>query len=75
MINITSMVAPESGWVVATHCPICKETTFMIHAYALKPTNGDYFRLNQTCVHEEYGDSHNMVMAMGRWDYDIQQSY
>lgn len=63
-IHVTSIVPPEQGWPIAMYCPICKETTFILSPWAAKPSDGDYFRMNEVCGSVEHGGSHNMKMAM-----------
>jgi len=63
-IHVTAIVPPEQGWPVAFHCPICKETTFLLSPWAIKPEKGDYWRINETCGSEEHHMQHNMRMAM-----------
>lgn len=60
-INVTNIVPPEQGWPIAMYCPICKETTFVLSPWAIKPQDGDYFKMNETCARDE---KHNMIMAM-----------
>lgn len=62
-IHVTSIVPPEVGWPIAMYCPICKETTFMLSLWAIKPEDGDYWRMNYTCASEEIGVNHNMWIA------------
>ena len=63
-IHVTSIVPPEQGWPVAMHCPLCKETVFMLSLWAIKPKDGDFFKINKMCVNEELGFKHNMKMSM-----------
>lgn len=63
-IHVTSITHPEQGWLVAYHCPLCKETVFLLNPWAEKPKDGDYLRMNDTCVNEEYHHRHNMQMAL-----------
>lgn len=63
-IHVTSIVPPEQGWPMAFHCPICKETTFLLSPWAVKPKDGDYFKMNDTCASDDHGHQHNMRMAM-----------
>ena len=63
-IHVTKIVPPEVGWPVAFHCPLCKETTFMLSPWAKKPDDGDYFRIDKSCMSDEFFNRHNMIMAM-----------
>jgi hypothetical protein len=65
-IYITRIDPPAQGWPVAMHCPICKETTFVLSQWAIKPERGDYFKMLETCGSEEFGDRHNMKLACDR---------
>jgi hypothetical protein len=47
-IFITSIKPPESGWVVALHCSVCKMTEFSLSQYAREPEDGGYW-LVQEC--------------------------
>jgi hypothetical protein len=63
-IHVTKIVPPEQGWPMAFYCPLCKETTFLLSPWAVKPKDGDYFKMNETCASEEHYYQHNMQMAM-----------
>lgn len=63
-IHVTSIVPPAQGWPVAMYCPLCKETTFLLSPWAIKPTDGDYFKLNDTCASECVSDRHNITLAI-----------
>jgi len=60
-IHVTNITPPAQGWPVATYCPICKETTFILSPWAMKPLTGDYFKMNGVCGRDE---RHNLDMAM-----------
>jgi hypothetical protein len=59
-IFVMSIAPPEHGWPMAMHCPICKETTFILSPWAIEPKDGGYFKM-EACVSEV----HNMRLA---WD-------
>ena len=61
-IYLTALTPPHFGWPMAFYCPICKTTTFLYNAWAVKPTDGDYFLMKKTCVHEELATQHNIQM-------------
>ena len=63
-IHVTRMKDPDSGWPMAFYCPLCKATTFALSPYAIKPTEGDYLKVNGMCMSEEHGHRHNMQMAL-----------
>jgi hypothetical protein len=65
-IYVTSIVPPEEGWPVAFYCPICKETTFLLSPWAVKPTEGQYFTMTDTCASDEFHHQHTMILAMER---------
>lgn len=48
-INITHMVQPESGGVIAYHCSKCKTTVILRDQYGKKPEDGDLF-LAEMCA-------------------------
>lgn len=70
-IHITSIVPPEQGWPIAMHCPICKTTVFMLSTWAIKPTEGDYFLMRETCADEKLSAIHNMSMATDKMMNDF----
>ena len=59
-VHITSIIPPDHGWPIVSHCDICKKTVILLSPYAVKPSDGDYFRLNGTCLDEEKHIKHNM---------------
>jgi hypothetical protein len=59
-IHITSIVPPEQGWPIVAHCDLCHKTEIVLSPYAAKPSDGDYFRMNGTCLDEELHWKHNM---------------
>ena len=68
-IHVTSIVPPEQGWPVAYYCPLCRETTFVMSPWAVKPTvDGKefdgYHKIKDMCASEEHGFRHNMEMGM-----------
>lgn len=63
-IHVTKIVTPEVGWPVAFHCPLCKETTFVLSPWSPKPEDGGYFRIDKSCMSDEFFNRHNMIMAM-----------
>jgi hypothetical protein len=68
-IFVTSIVPPEQGWTIAIHCPICKETTFLLSPYAIKPERGDYWIMNQMCANDAEGGLHNMQLAIPKREW------
>jgi hypothetical protein len=64
-IYVTKIVPPEQGWPIAMHCPICRETTFILSPWAIKPQDGDYFLMKDACIADGVlSHKHNMKMAM-----------
>ena len=63
-IHVTSIVPPEQGWPIAMHCPICKETTFMLDKWAIKPKDGDYFLMDEICASEDHSIKHNIKLSV-----------
>ncbi len=63
-IHITSIVPPEQGWPVAFYCPLCRETTFLLSPYAVKPSDGDYHQMTEMCADLEFGFKHNMEFEL-----------
>ena len=51
-INITSIKQPEQGGIIAIHCPLCKATDFILSLWAVKPRDGDFFYMPQTCIND-----------------------
>lgn len=70
-IHITRIVPPERGWPIAMYCPICKETTFILSPWAIKPKDGDYFRMNGACGSDVLGTLHNIQMELDKGLRDI----
>ena len=70
-IHVTSIVPPAQGWPIAMHCPICKETTFLLSPWAAKPVRCDYFKMNDVCGSIEHGGQHNLRMSMKIDDHPI----
>jgi len=65
-IHVTHIVPPDQGWPIAMHCPICKETTFIWSLWAIKPKDGDYWRMTETCARS---NQHNIELAMNPFAY------
>jgi hypothetical protein len=63
-IHVTYITPPAQGWPIAMHCPICRDTTFILSPWAIKPINGDYFKMKDTCSADGICDQHNMRMAV-----------
>jgi len=59
-VHITSIVPPEQGWPIVAHCDICHKTEIVLSPYAAKPSDGDYWKLEGTCLDEEKHIKHNM---------------
>ena len=70
-IHVTSIVPPEQGWPVAFYCPLCKETTFLLSPWAIKPSDGDYWRI-EMCGSDVEGFRHNMQLGMKGWHDPIE---
>ena len=51
-IHVTAITPPEQGWPVAFYCPICKETTFLLSPWAIKPKEADYWYMMEICGNE-----------------------
>ena len=62
-IHVTSITPPESGWPVAFYCPLCKVTTFVLSPWAVKPSDGDFWRM-EMCGSDVEGFRHNMQLGM-----------
>lgn len=59
-IHITSIVPPESGWPIVAHCVLCHKTEIVLSPWAINPEDGDYWKMEVTCLDEELGIKHNM---------------
>ena len=59
-INITSIVPPEKGWPIVAHCDLCKKTVIVLSPWAIKPEDGDYWKMHHTCLDEDLHIKHNM---------------
>ena len=70
-IHVTHITPPAQGWPIAMHCPICKETTFILSPWAAKPVRYDYFKMNDVCGSIEHGGQHNLRMSMKIDDHPI----
>jgi hypothetical protein len=57
-IHITHIVPPAQGWPIAAYCPTCRETTFILSPWAAKPKDGDYFKMNDTCISKGLSGKH-----------------
>jgi hypothetical protein len=70
-IYVTSITPPESGWPFALHCPLCKETVFILSPWAIKPEKGDYWRIEGTCGNEDDATrmKHDMQMSMPKIEF------
>jgi hypothetical protein len=71
-IHVTSIVPPEQGWPVASYCSLCKKTVFMLSLWAVKPLDGDYFKINEMCVDEVDGFKHNMQFGIKDYSSPIE---
>jgi len=71
-IHVTSITPPAQGWPVAMYCPICKETTFILSPWAMKPVDGDYFKMNGVCGRDE---THNLTMALSHKEHRRHNSF
>lgn len=69
-VHITHIVPPAQGWPIAVYCPICKETTFALSPWAIKPADGDYWKMNDVCGNPDLANRHNIQMAInGYWKF------
>jgi len=59
-IVVTSIVPPEQGWPIAAHCDLCKKTVIVLSPWAIKPEDGDYWKMEGTCLDEDEHIKHNM---------------
>lgn len=59
-IHVTSITPPEQGWPIVAHCDLCHKTEIVLSPWAVKPSDGDYFKMNGTCLDEENHLKHNM---------------
>ena len=57
-IHLSHIVPPAQGWPIAAYCPKCMETTFILSPWAAKPKDGDYFRMNDTCISKGLSGKH-----------------
>lgn len=65
-IHITRIDHPAQGWPISMYCPICKETTFVLSQWGIKPEDGEYFKMNNVCGSLIVGDMHNIEMELER---------
>ena len=70
-IHVTSVTPPESGWLMSFYCSLCKETWFLLSPWALKPKEGDYWRI-QMCGSDVEGFRHNLQLGMKGYDEPIE---
>ena len=70
-IHVTHITPPEQGWPIAMHCPICRETTFLLSPWAAKPERGDYWRMKETCGSDVLSEMHNIQMAYDKMNMEI----
>jgi hypothetical protein len=70
-IHVTSIVPPAQGWPIAMHCPICRETTFLLSPWAAKPEKGDYWLMKETCGSDVLCEMHNIQMAYDKMFMEI----
>ena len=70
-IHITSIVPPESGWPIVAHCDLCKKTVIVLSPWAIKPEDGDYWRM-EMCGDETLAFEHNMKLGMKGWNEPIE---
>lgn len=70
-IFVTSIVPPAQGWPIAMYCPLCKETTFILSPYAIKPEKGDYWLMKDTCGSDVLGDMHGIQIALDRMQMEL----
>ena len=70
-IHVTHITPPEQGWPIAMHCPICRETTFLLSPWAAKPERGDYWRMKETCGSDVLCEMHNIQMACDKMNMEI----
>lgn len=63
-VHVNRINPPAQGWPIALYCPICKETTLVLSPWAIKPSDGDYWKMNEVCGNPDLTDKHNIQMAM-----------
>ena len=74
-IHITSITPPSEGWLMSFYCPICKETWFKLSPWAIKPKDGDYFKLTEMCANPDYAMKHNLQFALKREPLPIEMGH
>ncbi len=70
-IHVTHITPPAQGWPIAMHCPLCKETMFVLSLYTNKPEHGDYWEMTDICGSEVLGQEHNLLNALDKMQMDI----
>lgn len=63
-VVIQSIKTPDTGWLVAMYCPMCKETVYLWDRWGINPTEYDYFKMNGVCGSDVYGSIHNLKMSL-----------
>src|ERR1700677_179444 len=59
-IHVTAIVPPEQGWPIVAHCKLCQKTEIILSPWAIKPEDGDYWKMEGMCLDEELHMKHNM---------------
>ena len=59
-IHVTHIVPPAQGWPIAMYCPLCKETTFILSPWAIKPEKGDYWLMKVQNELDKQGNELNV---------------
>lgn len=69
MIHVTFLQCSvyEHGYPVEYYCDQCKQHTFLWHPFLIKPTDGDYFRIQFCPDHEEHNWNWTKI-----WGQDVQ---
>jgi hypothetical protein len=49
MLQITKIVQPETGAVMLVHCADCRRTEIYVSPFALKPGDGDAWKIELPC--------------------------
>lgn len=67
VIHITSIVPPEVGWPIMVYCEHCRKTEIILSLWAIKPTDGDYWKINGMCVSDD--PAINMAHSMPKLEW------
>ena len=59
MIFLTDVKQPKRGAVIMAHCRLCRRITITVSEYAVKPKDGDLWKM-ELCVEHPH---HNRIMT------------